>query len=91
MVQGLAAAARGKRKVRVGRVVSDKMAKTIIVRTDATRAHPRYGKIVARSQRFAAHDERGEAKPGDLVRIMECRPLSARKRWRLVEVLERAK
>ncbi|MDQ6768259.1 MAG: 30S ribosomal protein S17 [Candidatus Eremiobacteraeota bacterium] len=83
--------ARQARKVKVGRVASNKMQKTIIVVTESRRAHATYGKTVRRSRRFAAHDERNEAKVGDLVRIVETRPLSAKKRWRLVEVVERAK
>ncbi len=79
------------RKVKVGRVASDKGAKTIIVVTESRTAHPTYGKTLRRSARFAAHDERNEAKVGDLVRIAETRPLSATKRWRLVEIVERAK
>ncbi|MBC5806016.1 MAG: 30S ribosomal protein S17 [Candidatus Eremiobacter antarcticus] len=79
------------RKTKTGRVVSDSMMKTIIVVTEARTAHAQYGKIMRRSQRFAVHDERNEAKVGDLVRIVETRPLSARKRWRLMEILERAK
>jgi len=82
---------RSRRKTRVGRVVSDKMMKSIVVRTEGPVAHPHYGKITVRGQRFMAHDERNEAKIGDLVRIVETRPLSARKRWRLVEIMERAK
>ena len=83
--------ARHARKVKVGRVASDKMAKTIIVVTESRTAHPAYGKTLRRSSRFAVHDERNEAKVGDLVRIVETRPLSASKRWRLVDILERAK
>ncbi len=83
--------ARQARKVKVGRVASDKMAKTIIVVTESRTAHKTYGKTMRRSSRFAAHDERNEAKVGDLVRIVETRPLSANKRWRLVEIVERAK
>jgi small subunit ribosomal protein S17 len=83
--------ARGARKMKVGRVASSAMRKTIVVVTESRTAHPAYGKIVRGSNRFAAHDERNEAQVGDLVRIAETRPLSARKRWRLVEVLERAK
>jgi len=83
--------ARHARKAKVGRVASDKGAKTIIVVTESRTAHSTYGKTVRGSQRFAAHDERDEAKVGDLVRIVETRPLSATKRWRLVEILERAK
>ena len=90
---GTAAPARehAARKTRVGRVVSDKMSKSIVVRTEQQKAHRYYGKITARSTRYMAHDEKNEAKTGDLVRIAETRPLSARKRWRLVEILERAK
>jgi len=82
---------RGLRKTRIGRVVSDKMQKSIVVRTEVNRAHPQYGKITLRSARFMAHDEKNDAKVGDLVRIAETRPLSARKRWRLVEIIERAR
>ena len=82
---------RGMRKTRIGRVVSDKMVKSIVVRAEAAIAHPYYGKITRRSKRYMVHDERREAKMGDLVRIAETRPLSARKRWRLVEIVERAK
>jgi small subunit ribosomal protein S17 len=85
------ASARARRKTRVGRVVSDKMSKSIVVRTEAQKAHRYYGKITARSTRYMAHDEKNEAKVGDLVRITETRPMSARKRWRLVEILEKAK
>jgi small subunit ribosomal protein S17 len=83
--------ARTMRKNKVGRVASDKGQKTIIVVTESRTPHAGYGKIVRRSRRFAAHDERNEAKTGDLVRIVETRPLSANKRWRLAEILERAK
>jgi small subunit ribosomal protein S17 len=82
---------RSLRKTKVGRVASNAMRKTIIVVTESRTAHPTYGKTVRRSKRFAAHDERNEAKVGDLVRIAETRPLSASKRWRLLEILERAK
>jgi small subunit ribosomal protein S17 len=81
---------RGRRKVRVGLVVSDKMQKTVVVRIDRRVAHPRYGKIVTRSKRVKAHDEDGIAKVGDLVRIMETRPLSRDKRWRVVGIVTRA-
>jgi small subunit ribosomal protein S17 len=83
--------ARGARKVKVGRVASNAARKTIIVVTESRTAHPTYGKIGRSSERFAAHDERNEAQLGDLVRIAETRPLSATKRWRLVEIVERAK
>jgi small subunit ribosomal protein S17 len=79
------------RKVRQGRVVSDKAEKTITVRIDLARRHPAYEKVVRRSRTLHAHDERNEANEGDLVRVVETRPLSRRKRWRLVEVLEKAK
>ena len=83
--------ARARRKTRIGRVVSDKMTKSIVVRTEQQKADRYYGKITSHSTRYMAHDEKDEAKVGDLVRIVETRPLSARKRWRLVEILERAK
>lgn len=83
--------ARRVRKSRVGRVVSDKMDKSIVVKTQASKAHAQYGKIALRSTRYMAHDEKNEAKVGDLVRIVETRPLSARKRWRLIEIVEKAK
>jgi small subunit ribosomal protein S17 len=79
------------RRVKQGRVASDKMDKTIVVVTETRVPHPTYGKIVRKSTRFKAHDEKNEAKVGDVVRIMECRPLSRDKRWRLVEIVERAK
>jgi len=82
---------RNMRKIRVGRVVSDKMNKTIIVKTERTMKHPLYGRVVKTTSKFYAHDEGNEAHSGDLVRIMETRPLSALKRWRLVEVIEKAK
>lgn len=83
--------ARTTRRNKIGRVASDKGQKTIIVVTESRTPHAAYGKIIRSSRRFAAHDERNEAKTGDLVRIVETRPLSARKRWRLAEILERAK
>ena len=79
------------RKLRQGVVVSDARDKTITVQIETTRAHPVYGKIVRRSKRLHVHDERNEATVGDLVRVVECRPLSRLKRWRLVEILERAR
>jgi small subunit ribosomal protein S17 len=79
------------RKIRVGVVVSDAREKTITVRIDSSRPHPVYGKTVRRSAKLHVHDEQNEAHVGDKVRIVECRPLSAQKRWRLVEVTERAK
>ncbi len=81
----------GRQKTRQGVVVSDKAAKTITVRIDVARRHRRYQKIVRTSSTLHAHDEQGEAHIGDTVIVRECRPLSRTKRWRLVEVLERAK
>lgn len=80
---------RGKRKTKIGRVVSDKMDKTIVVRVDRRVRHPRYEKVLTLASRFYAHDEKDEAKMGDCVRIVETRPLSRLKRWRLVEVIRR--
>lgn len=79
---------RGLRKTRVGTVVSNKMAKTAVVETISRVPHPKFRKIVKHSKRFYAHDEANTAQVGDLVRIMETRPLSRLKRWRLVEVLK---
>lgn len=85
------AEARGKRKIRVGRVVSDAMDKTVVVEVREATQHPTYGKIVRRSKRLKAHDENSEATNGDMVRIAETRPLSRTKRWRVVEIVEKAK
>jgi small subunit ribosomal protein S17 len=84
------APARGTRKQRVGEVVSNKMAKTIVVRVERRFPHPKFSKVVTSYKKFYAHDEKGEAKPGDQVRIEETRPLSATKRWRLVAIVDRA-
>ncbi|RAK16751.1 SSU ribosomal protein S17P [Anoxybacillus vitaminiphilus] len=81
---------RNKRKVYVGRVVSDKMDKTITVLVETYKKHPLYGKRVKYSKKYKAHDENNVAKVGDIVKIMETRPLSATKRFRLVEVVEKA-
>ncbi|KUO95170.1 30S ribosomal protein S17 [Ferroacidibacillus organovorans] len=81
---------RNERKVRSGKVVSDKMQKTIVVAVETTMRHPLYGKRVKRTKKFKAHDEYNEAKIGDVVRIMETRPLSKDKNWRLVEIVEKA-
>ena len=81
---------RSERKIRLGKVVSDKMEKTIVVAVEDSVNHPLYGKIVRRTTKFKAHDENNEAKIGDVVRIMETRPLSKEKRWRLVEIVEKA-
>jgi small subunit ribosomal protein S17 len=82
---------RGRRQERQGVVVSDAMEKTIVVRVDVVKAHPRYKKVVRRSVKFHAHDETSQAKVGDVVRIVETRPLSKTKRWRLAEVVEAAR
>ena len=82
---------RGLRKTRVGVVVSDKMDKTIVVAIRTRVKHPLYGKIMNRTEKFKAHDEHNECGVGDTVRIMETRPLSKDKRWRLVEIVEKAK
>ena len=79
------------RKERVGVVTSDKMNKSVVVMVERRVMHPKYGKFVRLSSKFMAHDEKDEAHIGDTVRIMETRPLSRHKRWRLVEVVERAK
>jgi len=81
---------RGNRKERVGEVVSNKMTKTIVVRVERRFPHPQFKKIVTAYKKFYAHDEKSEAKIGDTVRIEETRPLSKLKRWKLVEVVERA-
>src|SRR6266436_6646606 len=83
-------AARGKRKERQGEVISNKMAKTIIVRVERRFPHPKYKKVVTGYKKLYAHDEKNEAKVGDRVRIEETRPLSKLKRWRLVEVVRRS-
>jgi small subunit ribosomal protein S17 len=82
---------RADRKTRRGYVVSDKMQKTVVVEVEDRVKHPLYGKVIRRTSKVKAHDELGSAGVGDLVVIMETRPLSATKRWRLVEVLEKAK
>jgi small subunit ribosomal protein S17 len=82
---------RALRKTRVGRVVSDKMDKTIVVLVEDFVRHPLYGKAVKRTNKFKAHDELNECQIGDRVRIMETRPLSKDKRWRLVKIVEKAK
>ena len=84
------ASARGNRKERVGEVISNKMAKTIIVRVQRRYPHPKFKKVVTGYKKFYAHDEKAEAKVGDRVRIEETRPLSKTKRWRLVEVVEKS-
>ena len=81
---------RNYRKVRTGTVVSDKMQKTIVVTVETVKPHPLYGKRVKHTKKYKAHDEMNEAKVGDTVKIMETRPLSKDKRWRLVEIVKRA-
>jgi small subunit ribosomal protein S17 len=83
--------ARGERKLRTGIVVSEKMDKTVLVRIRQVVRHSAYGKTVRRSSKLAAHDEANDAHVGDKVRVMETRPLSKTKRWRVVEIVERAK
>ncbi|NLT53008.1 MAG: 30S ribosomal protein S17 [Actinomycetales bacterium] len=85
------AGARGYRKVRRGYVVGDKMDKTVVVKVEERVKHPLYGKVLRRSSKVKVHDEVNSAGVGDLVLIMETRPLSATKRWRLVEILDKAK
>jgi small subunit ribosomal protein S17 len=82
---------RGTRKTRIGRVISDKMQKTVVVAIERRVPHPTYGKMVTHTRKVKAHDEENTAKAGDLVRIAETRPLSKDKRWRLVEIVERAR
>lgn len=82
---------RNLRKERIGVVVSDKMQKTVVVRVERKMKHPLYAKFIKRSKKYMVHDEANDAKVGDVVRIMETRPLSKRKRWRLVEIIERGK
>ena len=84
-------AERAMRKTRVGLVVSDKMEKTVVVAIERRVPHPVYGKMMTRTTRLKAHDEENQAKAGDTVRIMETRPMSKDKRWRLVEIVSRAK
>jgi len=89
--EAAAAVARGYRKTRRGYVTSDKMDKTIVVEVEDRVKHPLYGKVIRRTSKVKVHDELGSAGIGDLVVISETRPLSASKRWRLVEILEKAK
>ncbi|MFZ0391756.1 MAG: 30S ribosomal protein S17 [Calditrichia bacterium] len=82
---------RGTRKTRVGVVVSDKMTKTAVIAVERLIKHPMYKKYVKRTTRFKAHDEKNECQVGDVVKIMETRPLSKDKRWRIVEIIEKVK
>ncbi|MEX0681215.1 MAG: 30S ribosomal protein S17 [Balneolales bacterium] len=83
--------ARNQRKQRTGKVVSDKMEKSITVAIERQIKHPIYGKFITKTRKYMVHDEMNEAKSGDLVRIVETRPMSRHKRWRLVEIVEKAK
>ncbi|MBQ7185070.1 MAG: 30S ribosomal protein S17 [Clostridia bacterium] len=83
--------ARGIRKTRIGVVVSDKMDKTCVVSLSTRVRHPLYGKFITHTSKIHVHDENNECGVGDTVKVMECRPLSATKRWRLVEIIEKAK
>jgi small subunit ribosomal protein S17 len=85
------AVTRASRKTRIGLVVSDTMEKTVVVSIERRVQHPVYGKMVRRTKRLKAHDEANDAKTGDTVRIMETRPMSKDKRWRVVEIVERAR
>jgi small subunit ribosomal protein S17 len=82
---------RALRKTRTGKVISDKMDKTIVVAIETSVKHPLYGKIVKRTYKLKAHDEKNECRIGDRVKVMETRPLSKEKRWRLVEIVEKAR
>ena len=90
-IRNAAASPRNARKSRVGLVVSDKMQKTVVVAIERRVAHPVYGKMITRTKRLKAHDEENSAKTGDTVRIVETRPLSKDKRWRVVEIVDRAR
>ncbi len=81
---------RGRRKARIGEVVSDKMEKTVVVAVTRLVKHPLYGRFVKRTAKYKVHDESNESRTGDVVRIVETRPLSKDKRWRLVEIVKRA-
>jgi small subunit ribosomal protein S17 len=83
--------ARNARKVIIGRVVSNKMEKTIVVSVERKVMHPKYGKFIKMTSTFKAHDEKNECGPDDIVKLMETRPISKDKRWRLVEIIEKAK
>jgi small subunit ribosomal protein S17 len=91
MTNQAAATERNARKSRTGLVVSDKMEKTVVVAIERRVPHPIYGKMITRTKRLKAHDEENSAKVGDTVRIVETRPLSKDKRWRLVEIIDRAR
>lgn len=87
----ITATERNSRKQRTGRVVSDKMEKSLTVAVEKQVKHPIYGKFITKTKKYMVHDENNDAKQGDIVRIMETRPLSKNKKWRLVEIIEKAK
>lgn len=89
--QESSAVSRAQRKTKIGKVISNKMQKSVVISVERQIKHPLYGKYVKKTSTFMAHDENNDAKEGDTVLIMETRPLSTRKRWRLVEIIERAK
>ena len=91
MSENSTAAPRAQRKVREGLVISDKMDKTVVVEVEDRVKHPKYGKVLRRTKKYKAHDEKNYCGVGDRVLLMETRPLSATKRWRVAEILERAK
>ncbi len=91
MSEGTGGAVRGYRKVREGYVVSDKMDRTVVVEVEDRVKHPKYGKVIRRTKKYRAHDGDNACGVGDRVRLMETRPLSATKRWRVAEILEKAK
>lgn len=82
---------RGNRKVRLGKVVSNKMDKTVVVAVEGLKSHPLYGKRIKRTEKFKAHDEKNECNIGDKVKLMETRPLSKDKRWRVSDIIEKAR
>lgn len=88
---GAAADDRGRRKIRVGKVISDRMEKTVVVSIERLVKHETYGRYVRRRSKFKVHDEKNECRIGDTIRFMETRPISRDKRWRFVEIVERAK
>jgi small subunit ribosomal protein S17 len=82
---------RGRRKVMVGKVVSDKMDKTVVVLVERLQMHPLYGRVMKRSKKLVVHDEKNQCHVGDLIKVMETRPVSKRKRWRVVEIQDKAR
>lgn len=90
-MEGKTVSERGRRKVKIGKVVSDKMDKTVVVAVEYLKKHPLYKKYIRRTYKLKAHDENNECRVGDKVKVMETRPLSKEKRWRVVEIIEKAK